>query len=365
MTYKVAVLPGDGIGPEVMDAAVSIMLYAGEHYGVEFELTSKLIGGCSYDKYGAPLTEDTLQACYESDVILFGAVGGQKWEPLLHDRRPEAALLKLRESLELFSNLRPVRAYSPLVDASPLRPDVFAGTDAMVVRELTGGVYFGIPRGFDEYRGWNTLAYTRPEVERIARVAFELASKRRSHVTSVHKANVLESSQFWKKVVHDVHADYPQVTLTDMYVDNAAMQLVRDPRQFDVILTQNMFGDILSDIGATLTGSLGMLPSASIGEKYALYEPVHGSASALAGQNKANPIAMIGSVAMMFAYSFNMQEAAAMLDQAIHRTLADGFRTADIATPGSTVVSTREMRDHIVENLRHLFDEPILAPTAV
>lgn len=349
MTYKITILPGDGIGPEVMDAAISVLLQLAGKYKVNFKLTSKAVGGCSIEKYGGPITDDTLQACYESDAVLLGAIGGPKWDNLPHEKKPEKALLKLREALELFSNLRPAKIYPALVNASSLQPEVVVGTDVMVVRELTGGIYFGTPRGYNKKRGWNTLVYTRKEVERIARVAFELALKRRNYVTSVHKANILDSSQFWKAIVHEVHSDYPQIMLNDMYVDNAAMQLVRDPRQFDVILTQNMFGDILSDITAAVTGSLGMLPSASIGEKHALYEPVHGSAPDIAGQNKANPIAMISSIGMMLANSFHLKEAAKLLDQAIDSTLSDGSRTADIANSELKVLSTTEMRDKIMD----------------
>ena len=351
-TFRLTLLPGDGIGPKVMDAALPVMSELGNRYDVECELNTELIGGSSYEEHGVPVTHDTLQVCKESDAVLLGAIGGPQWENLPHEKKPEAALLKLRDSLGLYSNLRPAKVYGALVEASPLKRRVVAGTDVMVVRELTGGIYFGSPRGMDEERGWNTLAYSRPEVERIARIAFELAHKRRNSVTSVHKANVLESSQFWKDVVHEVHRDYPEVSLNDMYVDNAAMQLVSDPGQFDVILTQNMFGDILSDITATISGSLGMLPSASVGDRHALYEPVHGSAPDIAGQNSANPIGMVNSVAMMFAYSFHMKEAAEELETAIEETLAAGYATADIASSNSNLVSTSEMGELIVKSLR-------------
>ncbi len=357
MGYKITILPGDGIGPEIMDAAVSVLNHVAGLYDVDFDFTEKLVGGCSIDKHGAPITDDTLQSCAESDAVLLGAIGAPQYDDLPHDQKPEKALLKLREALGLFSNLRPAKIYPALVDASSLKAEVISDTDIMIVRELTGGIYFGTPRGYDEERGWNTLVYTRPEVERIARVAFELALKRRSHVTSVHKSNVLDSSQFWKEIVHTIHADYPGVTLEDMYVDNAAMQLVRNPRRFDVILTQNMFGDIISDIAAMITGSLGMLPSASMGEKHALYEPVHGSAPDITGQNKANPIAMVGSVAMMLAYSFDMTEAAKLLDQAIDNILAAGYRTEDIATPESKVLSTTEMKDKIIDAFSRVYEE--------
>ncbi len=349
MMVKATVLPGDGIGQEVMDAAVAVMEHIGKRAGVEFHRTTKPVGGASIDAFGVPITDDTLQACYDGDVVLLGAVGGPEWDSQPHDRKPEQALLKLREALGLFTNLRPARVYNALVDASTLKPEVVAGTDLLVVRELTGGIYFGTPRGYDGDKAWNTLVYTRPEVERIARVAFEQATRRKGCVTSVHKANILESSQLWREVVHEVHRDYPQVTLADMYVDNAAMQLVRDPGQFDVIVTQNMFGDILSDAAAMVTGSLGMLPSASLGDKHALYEPVHGSAPDIAGQGQANPLAMIASVGMMFATSLDLPQVAQTLDRAINATLAAGYRTADIATAGDTVVGTSQMRDRVME----------------
>jgi 3-isopropylmalate dehydrogenase len=334
-----------------MDAAVSVLEWLAEQYKVTFDFTSSLVGGCSIDKYGTPLTDDTLQVCRDADAVLLGAIGGPKWEGLPHQKKPERALLGLREALGLFTNLRPAKIYSAMVDASTLKPECVSGTDLIVVRELTGGIYFGDPRGYDAERGWNTLVYTRQEVERIARSAFELALRRGLRVTSVDKANVLESSQFWRDVVHVVHEDYPQVTLADMYVDNAAMQLIRQPTQFDVILTQNMFGDILSDAASMITGSLGMLPSASLGENHALYEPVHGSAPDIAGKNVANPLAMIASVGMMFSSSFNNPEAEHILNGAIEATLASGYRTQDIADPGREPISTTEMRDRIIESL--------------
>lgn len=352
MKAKVILLPGDGIGPEVMDAAVAVMEHLAGIFKVDLQLTSMLVGGASIDDSGIPLTEETLQECQDADAVLLGAIGGPKWDDLPHDQKPERGLLRLREELGLFANLRPVRVYDSLVGASTLKPEVITGVDLLAVRELTGGIYFGEPRGYDRNRGWNTLVYTRPEVERIARVAFDLAAQRRNTVVSVHKSNVLESSQFWREVVHDVHKEYPSISLTDMYVDNAAMQLVRDPRQFDVIVTQNMFGDILSDAAAMITGSLGMLPSASLGNGHALYEAVHGSAPDIAGQNKANPLAMIASVGMMFTSSLNLPRAAQLLDQAIDRILADGYRTADIASPDSTTVTTDQMRDRIIEALQ-------------
>jgi len=356
MSVRVIILPGDGIGTEVMDAAVAVMEHMAGRFQVDLQSSTGLVGGVSIDDCGVPITDEILQACLDADVVLLGAIGGPQWDDLPHDQKPERALLKLREALGLFTNLRPVKVYDSLVGVSTLRPEVVTGIDLLVVRELTGGIYFGEPRGYDQDRGWNTLVYTRPEVERIARMAFDMATKRRGHVTNVHKANILESSQFWREVVQEIHREYPSITLVDMYVDNAAMQLVRAPGQFDVIVTQNMFGDILSDAAAMITGSLGMLPSASLGARHALYESVHGSAPDIAGQNKANPLAMIASVGMMFATSLNLPQAAQVLDQAIDRTLANDFRTADIATPDSTVVSTDQMRDRIIETFDEEYD---------
>ncbi len=360
MNLKVTLLPGDGIGPEVVDAAVSVMKVAAEKFNVSFKFNEQLVGGCSYDKNGTPLTDEVLSACYDSDAVLLGAVGGPKWESLPQNLKPEAALLKLRKALGLYTNIRPAKVYSPLLSASTLKPEVLDGTDFVILRELTGDVYFGEPRGYDENKGWNTMIYTKKEVVRIAKYAFEIAMKRDKRVTSVDKANVLDCSQFWRKIVHEVHKDYPEVTLNDLYVDNAAMQIVRNPKQFDVILTQNLFGDILSDIAAMITGSLGMLPSASLGSKYALYEPVHGSAPDIAGQGKANPLATISSVAMMFAYSFQMNKAAELIEKAIEKTLEMGYRTADIYSPDTILVSTTQIRDTVLENFNKIYDEQAL-----
>ena len=358
-TFKITTLPGDGIGPEVMDVALAVLDLVGSEYGLNFEIKSELAGGASLDQFNEPITESALQSCLESDAVLLGAVGGPKWDNLPQEKKPERGLLKLREVLGLYSNLRPAKIFAPLADASSLKKDVIVGSDVMVVRELTGGIYFGEPRGYDEHEGFNTLRYKKYEVERIAKVAFELARKRNGHVTSVDKANVLDSSQFWRNVVHQVHQDYQDIPLSDMYVDNAAMQLVRDPKQFDVIVTQNLFGDILSDITAMITGSLGMLPSASIGEKHAMYEPVHGSAPEIAGQNKANPIAMICSVAMMLEITLNQPEAAHRLNNAIESVLENGIRTIDIASSDSTIVTTDGMRDEIIHAFQQM-DKSIL-----
>lgn len=360
MRYKIALLPGDGIGKEVTYAAVQVMQAVAESFNITLEFKEKLIGGCSYDKHQSPLTDETIQACYDSDAVFLGAVGGPKWEKLPHHLKPEAALLKLRKSLGLYANIRPAKIYDALIDSSTLKKEVLDGTDFIVLRELTGGIYFGEPRGFDDKRGFNTMVYSREEVERIARMAFKFAGDRNKKVTSVDKANVLEVSQFWRNIVHEVHKDYPDILLTDMYVDNAAMQIVHNPKQFDVLLTSNLFGDILSDIAGMITGSLGMLPSASIGSKYALYEPVHGSAPDIAGKGKANPLAAISSAAMMFNYSFQMQKAAEIIEMAIERTLANGYRTADIFSEGCELVSTEKMTNQVIGNYTDIFNEQAL-----
>ena len=356
MIKKVALLPGDGIGPEVMSAAVKLMHHVAKKYNLVIETSESLMGGCSYDAYGTPLTDETIQLCYDSDAVLLGAVGGYKWENLEHNMKPEAALLKLRRVLDLYTNIRPAKVYKSFVNSSSLKENVIDGTNFVVFRELTGGIYFGEPRGYDDSKGFNTMVYDKKEIERIAHQAFKVAQKRRKKLTSVDKANVLEVSQFWRKVVTDVSKQYPDVELNNMYVDNTAMQVVRDPKQFDVIVTSNLFGDIISDIAGMITGSLGMLPSASIGDKYALYEPVHGSAPDIAGQKKANPIAMIGSVAMMFDLSFGLKEAANQIEEAIEKTLKMGYRTADINLDNGTVISTDEMSEHIINNFDKIYE---------
>jgi len=348
---KIVSIPGDGIGPEVVASAVQVLDVLAEKHDLEISIEEHLFGGASYDEHGEMLTDKTLEACKNCDAVLLGAVGGPKWENLPHDKKPEAALLKIRKELGLFANLRPAKVYEALIGASSLKPEILSGTDFMVIRELTGGIYFGQPRGYDDNKGWNTMVYEKYEVERIARLGFETAMKRKKQLVSIDKANVLESSQFWRNIVHEVHKEFPEVTLTDMYVDNAAMQIVRDPKQFDVIVTKNLFGDILSDISGMITGSLGMLPSASIGSKYALYEPIHGSAPDIAGQNKANPIATIGSVAMMFEHSFAMPHIAEEIYKAIEAVLESGMRTADIANADDSVVSTDEITDAISASL--------------
>jgi len=360
MPQKIILLPGDGIGPEVTEAAVSVLTYVANKFNVEISTKEKLFGGVSYDKFGTPLTQETLQACYDSDAVLLGAVGGYKWESLPHHLKPEAALLKLRKSLGLFTNIRPAKVYPALIDSSSLKKEILEGTDFIVFRELTGGIYFGEPRGYDEDKGWNTMLYTKFEIERIARMAFEAASKRKHVVTSVDKANVLECSQFWRKVVEEVANNYSTIELKNMYVDNAAMQIVRDPKQFDVILTSNLFGDIISDISGTITGSLGMLPSASLGSTYALYEPVHGSAPDISGQNIANPIASIASVAMMFEHTFDMYKAAELIFNSIERALDEGYRTADIGNEENNIVGTTEMTKIIIQKFEEIYNEQAL-----
>nr|WP_319776179.1 3-isopropylmalate dehydrogenase [uncultured Sphaerochaeta sp.] len=360
MSFKLTLLPGDGIGPEVTKAAVTIMKHAAEKFGVTIETEERLIGGASYEEYGNPLTDETLKTCYDSDAVLLGAVGGYAWENLPHNLKPEAALLKLRKSLGLYANIRPAKVYEEFLESSALKSEVLKGTDFVVFRELTGGIYFGEPRGMDEEKGWNTMVYTTEEVERIARKAFEAAAHRGKKVTSIDKANVLEVSQFWRNVVQRVAKDYPDITLNNMYVDNAAMQVVRDPRQFDVVVTSNLFGDIISDIAGQITGSLGMLPSASLGDKYALYEPVHGSAPDIAGQNKANPIATILSVAMLFEYSFKMTKASSVIEEAVGRVLKNGYRTVDINSADGKLVGTSDFAELVLQQFDEVCNEEAL-----
>jgi 3-isopropylmalate dehydrogenase len=355
MGYKITVLKGDGIGPEVTDQAIAVLEAVGKRCGICFEFQEELMGGCAIDAYGVPLPEATLRTCKQSDAVLLGAVGGPKWEGLPGDRTPEVGLLGIRAGLGLYANLRPAVIYEALRDASPLKPEIIGDRiDILVVRELTGGIYFGRRGRADAGTGaesaYDTESYSVPEIERIARTAFEAASKRRGTVTSVDKANVLESSKLWREVVIRVSKDYPDIRLNHMYVDNAAMQLVRNPRQFDVIVTTNMFGDILSDEASMITGSIGMLPSASLGSgKLGLYEPIHGSAPDIAGQNKANPIATILSAAMMLRYSLGQNEAADIIENAVRRVLEKGYRTADIASLGGIPTGTREMGKLIAE----------------
>ena len=356
MNYEIALVRGDGIGPEIVDSAVRVLEKVGEKYGHEFCTTPYLAGGSAIDACGVPLPEETVQGCLASDSVLLGAVGGPKWDGLPGDRRPEKALLGLRSALGLYTNLRPAKLYAPLRESCPLRADIVAeGFDLMMVRELTGGIYFG-ERGRREGaygpEAYDTEAYSVMEIERIARAAFDAARKRRGHVTSIDKANVLETSRLWRETVHRVAEEYPDVTLSDMLVDNAAMQLVRRPSQFDVVVTSNMFGDILSDEASQITGSIGLLPSASLGAtKRGLYEPIHGSAPDIAGQDRANPIATILSVAMMLRYSFDLAGEADCIERAVDSALADGLRTADIAAPGAESLGCRAMTDAILARI--------------
>lgn len=355
MNYNIALLKGDGIGPEIVDSAVAVLKKIGEKCGHQFNFTSYLIGGSAIDATGKPLPEETVEGCLASDSVLLGAVGGPKWDGLPGDQRPEKALLGIRAALGLYTNLRPAKLYAALKGESPLRADlVERGFDLMIVRELTGGIYFG-DRGYrmGKYgeEAYDTECYSPMEIERIARVAFETAKKRRCNLISIDKANVLETSRLWRKIVHEIAADYPEVTCTDMLVDNAAMQLVKNPAQFDVVVTSNMFGDILSDEASQITGSIGMLPSASLGDgTRGMYEPIHGSAPDIAGQNKANPIATILSAAMMLRYSFDLGKEADLIEGAVDRVLNAGWRTADLANGGEALTTT-EMTEKILEEL--------------
>lgn len=356
--HRIAVFPGDGIGPEIVREALKILDVVSKKTGASFEMKEGLVGGAAYDRFGLPLPEEAMQLARASDAVLLGAVGGPKWEPLEYGLRPERALLGLRSGLGLYANLRPVVVFEDLIDASPLKPDVIRGIDLMIVRELTGDAYFGKPRGVrienGQRIGVNTMVYTEMEIRRIAKVAFDLARGRRKKLLSVDKANVLEMTEFWREVVTDVGRGYPDVELLHMYVDNCAMQLIRNPGQFDVIVTTNMFGDILSDEASMLTGSLGMLPSASRGEKTAMYEPSHGSAPDIAGKGVANPLATILSAAMMLRHSFAMTAEAALVEEAVRTVLKEGFRTQDIRQRGCIVVGTAEMGDLVAERVRGL-----------
>ena len=354
---KIAVLPGDGIGTEIVAEAVKVL----NVLGLKFEMETALVGGAAYDAHGHPLPEATLKLAKEADAILFGAVGDWKYDTLDRPLRPEQAILGLRKNLGLFANFRPAICYKELVNASSLKPELVAGLDILIIRELTGDIYFGQPRGrrvspdgffAGAEEAFDTMRYTRPEVERIARVAFEAARKRSKRVTSVDKANVLETFQFWKDIVIEVHKDYPDVALDHMYVDNAAMQLVKEPKRFDVVVTGNMFGDILSDEASMLTGSIGMLPSASLNaSNQGLYEPSHGSAPDIAGKGVANPLATILSAAMMLRFSLNQEAAAVRIEDAVKKVLAQGLRTGDIYSEGTTKVSTAQMGDAVVKAL--------------
>ena len=355
MNYKIALIRGDGIGPEIVDSAVRVLEKIGQTFGHTFHCTPYLAGGCAIDATGIPLPQETVDGCLAADSVLLGAVGGPKWDKNPGNLRPEKALLGLRAALGLFTNLRPAKIYPALAGDCPLRPDIVAdGFDMVMVRELTGGIYFGERGRRDGKYGpeaYDTEAYSVMEIERIARVAFETARKRRKNVISIDKANVLETSRLWRETVHRIAAEYPDVTCTDMLVDNAAMQLVRNPAQFDVVVTTNMFGDILSDEASQITGSIGLLPSASLGStKRGLYEPIHGSAPDIAGQNKANPIATILSAAMMLRYSFDLGAEADAIEAAVDRVLNKGLRTADLGG-GEASLGCTEMTDAILAEL--------------
>ena len=352
MNYQIAVIPGDGIGPDVVEQTLNVMDKVGEKFGHTFNYTKVLAGGCAIDATGACLPQETIDICKASDAVLLGAVGGWKWDNLPGDQRPERALLGLRKALGLFANLRPALLFEQLADASPLKPEILAGgLDIVVVRELTGGIYFGEKGHRDTDLGpaaYDIEQYAEGEVRRIAKVAFDMAMKRSKHVTSVDKANVLESSRLWRRVVAEVAQDYPEVTLDNLYVDNAAMQLVRNPRQFYVIVTSNIFGDILSDEASQITGSIGMLPSASLAEgNFGMYEPVHGSAPDIAGQDKANPMATILSAAMMLRYTFGLGAEADAIENAVKSVLDQGYRTPDLYAGQGTQVGTAQMGDLI------------------
>jgi 3-isopropylmalate dehydrogenase len=361
--HNVLCLPGDGIGPEVMNATRKVMAWFEAARGLRFNVTEGLIGGASYDAHGTPLTDATVAQAKAADAVLFACIGGPKWDQLPYDKRPERGLLRLRKEMQLFANLRPAIVFDALAGASTLKPEVVKGLDIMIVRELIGGVYFGEPRGIEQLadggrRGYNTQSYATHEIVRVARVAFELARKRGRKVCSVDKSNVMESGLVWREDITRLRdADYADVALSHMYVDNCAMQLVRNPKQFDVVVTDNLFGDILSDLASMLTGSLGMLPSASLGaadasgRQPALYEPVHGSAPDIAGKDLANPLAMILSFAMMLRYSFDRGADSDLLERAVQTVLTAGVRTGDIAEPGQRPVGTRAMADAVVAEL--------------
>lgn len=354
---KLLVIPGDGIGIEVTTIAVEVLKSIGAKYDIGFEFDMQLFGGASIDAHGVPVTEDVLRKARESDAVILGAVGGPKWDKLEYDIRPEMGLLALRKELDAFANLRPAVVYPALADASTLKREVVEGVDIMVVRELTGGIYFGTPKGVEELpdgqqKGVNTLVYTTGEIERVARVAFGIAMKRGKKLTSVDKANVLDSMELWRRTVTRVHdEEFPEIALEHLYVDNAAMQLIRRPATFDVILAGNLFGDIISDEAAQLTGSLGMIPSASVGDGGAIYEPVHGSAPDIAGRDLANPAASVLSAAMMLKYSLNLEEAASCVENAVRGVLDKGLRTGDIYEEGMKRVGCREMGAAIIEEI--------------
>ncbi|MFT7002727.1 MAG: 3-isopropylmalate dehydrogenase [Sulfurimonas sp.] len=342
--YKIALIKGDGIGPEIIDEAVKVLDAVASCSDFQFDYQEVLMGGCAYDITGDPLPQETITVSLNSDAVLFGAIGGNKWDSLPREKRPESGLLRFRKELGVYANLRPAVVYKELINASSLKPEIIKGVDIMVVRELIGGIYFGEPKGRTEDKGWNTMVYTRDEIVRIAHHAFKIAQTRDKRVCSIDKANVLDVSQLWREVVTEISAEYPDVELSHMYVDNAAMQLVLNPKQFDVMLTGNIFGDILSDEASMLCGSIGLLPSASVGDKIGVYEPIHGSAPDIAGQGIANPIATIASASMMLRYALGENVAADKIDKAIKKALSEGYRTQDLAQfDAKEVCSTSEM----------------------
>ncbi len=348
--YNISVIKGDGIGPEIVNEAIKVLDKVAQVCDFSLEYKQYLMGGIAIDETGVPLPKETIDGVLNSDACLFGSIGGEKWDNLPRELRPETGLLQFREAMEVFANLRPAIVYDELVNASTLKPDVIQGCDIMVVRELIGGIYFGKPRQNDGQKAFNTMVYTKEEIQRIGKKAFELAMQRNKKVCSVDKANVLEVSQLWRDTINSLAKDYPEVELSHMYVDNACMQLVRNPKQFDVIVTGNIFGDILSDTASMVVGSIGLLPSASTGNKTAIYEPIHGSAPDIAGQGIANPIATIESAAMMLKYSLKEEKAAKLIQNAIKQVLKDGYRTKDLASfDAKEVLSTEQMGDMIVK----------------
>jgi len=342
--YNIALIKGDGIGPEIVDEAVKVLDAVAADENFDFSYNELLMGGSAYDITGDPLPQETIEGAFKSDAVLFGAIGGEKWDTLPREKRPESGLLRFRKELGVFANLRPAVVYDELINASSLKPNIVKGVDLMVVRELIGGIYFGEPKGREGDKAYNTMVYMRHEIERIAHVAFKIAMERDKRVLSVDKANVLDVSQLWREVVEEIAKEYPEVKLSHMYVDNAAMQLIRDPKQFDVILTGNIFGDILSDEASMLSGSIGLLPSASVGNKIGVYEPIHGSAPDIAGQGIANPIATISSASMMLRYALGETRAADRIDTAVKQALSEGYRTKDLASfDAKEICSTDEM----------------------
>lgn len=353
MEKEIVVLPGDGIGQEIIESAIQVLEKIGEKYGHQFSFVHHDIGGTSYDKHGTPLTQEAIDACMEADAVLLGAIGGPKWDDLPVELRPEAGLLKIRKALNLYANIRPVKGFAPLLHASPLKEEVINGADIYIVRELTGGLYFGTPR--ERRNNGNevvdTLLYTREEIERIVDMGFQSAMMRNKHLTSVDKANVLESSRMWREIVEEKSKQYPEVKVDHMLVDSAAMRLITHPTSFDVIVTENLFGDILSDEASVLTGSIGMLPSASLSETVGLYEPVHGSAPDIAGQGIANPLGMILSAAMMLRYSLDLQAEADAIEKAVELSLEEGYHTVDLSVKDGKQVGTKEMTDIVINHI--------------